>query len=575
VRVLRRLFPWRTTALLLLAIGAMGWLFQTIYTRDLGEPLTFIQAVYAVLNMIFFQLAYTDIPADANLTPFFVLVPIIGLSLFSLAGFNFLRVLRVFFVRRERGQRWQEALVSTYKGHILICGLGSIGYRVALHLAEFSQPVAGIELTQTELVDELIDADLPVILGDARNYDVLHKASVTQAAAAIVCTDQDMANIETAFHVRELNPQARIVLRIFDDEIAQSVGTGFNVDAVLSRSAIAAVTFAHAAAGIEVLENFRLDQRNYVLARVPLHEGSPLVGRTVDQVAQDRDVTVAFLCQGMQLVNEPEPDVLLQAGDDLYVFTASDRLAKLVHHRAQPPSGDQNEERRDHIIVCGLGHLGYRVVNILRGLDYAVTALEREASRLGQRLAKGDVSVRVADFRRRAILAEANVAHAQTIVICSNDDMLNLETGLRARELNPNIRVIMRTFEEELGRRLSHAFGIDAVYSTSALAAPAFVQAALGHHLAQAVTIGDERLALVRLTIERQSSLIDQTIQELNAKEELTVVLHARRDQIEIPPCPARRLQASDEVVLLVSRNQLQTLSQPDRRPNRGLSSPL
>jgi hypothetical protein len=187
----------------------MAWLFQVIYTRDLNEPLTYIQAVYAVLNMIFFQLAYTDLPPDPNLAPFFVLVPVIGLSLFSLAGFNILHVIRVFFVRRERGQRWQEALVSTYSEHAVVCGLGSIGYRVARHLVEFGQSVVGIELTYTELADELVDADVPVILGDVRSYDVLEKAGVARAAMVVVCTDRDMANIEAAFHVRELNPRTR------------------------------------------------------------------------------------------------------------------------------------------------------------------------------------------------------------------------------------------------------------------------------------------------------------------------------------------------------------------------------
>lgn len=568
LRVMRRLFPWRTTTAWLLAIGVMAWLFQIIYTRDLNEPLTYIQAVYAVLNMIFFQLAYTDVPPDPNLAPFFVLVPVIGLSLFSLAGFNILHVIRVFFVRRERGQRWQEALASTYDEHVVVCGLGSIGYRVTRHLIELGQPVVGIELTYTELTDELVDADVPVILGNVRSYDVLQKAGVARATTVVVCTDHDIANIEAAFHARELNPQARLILRIFEDEIAQSVEAGFEVDAVISRSAIAAVAFAYAAVGVDVLESFQLEDRNYVLARVPLHRGSPLVGCMVDEVTRDRDLTVVFLCQGKHLVNEPAPDTRLQTGDDLFLFTASERLTTLVPRSVQSATEDSDAEQSGHIIVCGLGHVGYRIANSLQALGYAVTALEREPGRLGQRLAEQGLAVQVTDFRRRAALAEAGIERAQAIVLCSDDDMLNLEIGLRARELNSNTRVVMRIFEEELGRRLSQAFGIDAVYSTSALAAPAFVQAALKLHLAQAVTIGDEELALARLTIEPGSGLVGQTIQELNAEEELTVVLHARHKQIDVPPCPEGRLRVGDEVVVLVSSARLRQLSQLNRSPS-------
>jgi Trk K+ transport system NAD-binding subunit len=572
LRVMRRVFPWRTTAALLLAIVAMACLFRAIYTRELDEPLSYVQAVYAVLNMIFFQLAYTDVPSDLDLAPFFVLVPVIGLSLFSLLGFNIFQVLRVFFVRRERGQHWQEALASTYSDHVVVCGLGSVGFRVALQLAELGQTVVGVELTRTELVQTLIDADLPVILGNICHHDVLAKAGVAQATTVVVCTNSDMDNIQAAFHVRELNPRARLVLRIFEDDIAQSVESGGEIDAVLSRSAIAALAFAHAAIGIDVLETFHLNDANYVLARVPLRKGSSLVGATVAEVEQDQDVTIAFLCRGRHLVNEPCPETRLQPDDDLFLFAASERLMALVHHVVPSVTGDANKGQERHIIVCGLGHVGYRVVNILQTWGYSVVALHRESSHLTQRLTEQDTCVHIADFRRGAVLDGAGILHAQAIVICSDDDMLNLETGLRARELNPDIRVVMRIFDEQLGRRLSRAFGIDAVFSTSALTVPAFVGAALKLHLAQTVTIGHEDWALTRLPIESTSGLIGQTIQQLNAEDELTVVLHARRDRLDVPPRPEAHLRAGDEVVVLVSPDRLRQLSQLNRSvaPARG-----
>jgi voltage-gated potassium channel len=162
-------------------------------------------------------------------------------------------------------------------------------------------------------------------------------------------------------------------------------------------------------------------------------------------------------------------------------------------------------------------------------------------------------------------LAKAGIEHAQALIVCSDDDMLNLETGLRARELKPDIRLVLRIFEEALGRRLSRVFGIYAVYSTSVLAAPAFVGAALKLHLAQLVSIGDKDWTLSRITIEPESRLIDRTIQELNDEDELTVVLHARRDGIDVPPNPENLLHVGDEAVILASSDQLRRLSQLNR----------
>jgi Trk K+ transport system NAD-binding subunit len=557
LRLMRYLFPWRTTAGLLLAVASIAWAFNLAYNSVVQESLTYVQAVYAVLNMIFLQLSYTDVPPDLVLAPFFVLVPPVGLALFSLLGFNVLGLIRVFFVRRERGQRWQEAFTSTLSRHVVVLGLGSIGYRVAGSLAEFGFPVVGVELNQSEFAKELMDADVPVIIGDVSTYDALEKAGVDRAETVVVCTNSDVANIEAAFHVREMNPQAHLVLRMFDQEIAQLIGPKFEVDAVLSRSAIAAVAFAHAAVGVEVLESFALEGQSYVFARVPLYRGSPLLGRTVGDVAQDQVVTVVFVCRDRRMLSEPPSSTSLEVGDQLFLFTASDRLMALVRHSFSGENHRDEIELKDHIIVCGLGHVGYRIADTLSALGYEVLALDREAGRLGERLAQQGLMVRTADFRRQTVLREAGIAYARALVACSGDDMLNIETGLRTRELNPDLRIVSRVFDQDFGRCLTEKFGVDVVYSTSALAAPTFIQAALKMRLAQEVAIGDQVLSLARLTIEPASSLIDQVIEQLNAQDDLTVMLHARCDQIDVPPCPESRLHVGDQIVILASRSRL------------------
>ena len=276
-------------------------------------------------------------------------------------------------------------------------------------------------------------------------------------------------------------------------------------------------------------------------------------------------MTIAFLCRAERWINEPAPEVCLQPGDDLYLFAADHQLTALVQLDLLGTAEDGAGAQREHVIVCGLGHVGYRIASILQDLGVEVTALDREKSRLAQRLASREGRAIIADFSRRTVLAEAGIELAQAIVVCSNDDMLNLETGLRARELKPEIRLVMRIFEDELGRRLGHTFDIDAVYSTSALAAPAFVGAALQLHLAQAVIIGDEKWVLTRFAIASESGLVGRTIQELNVEQELSVVLHASHDRLDIPPLPESQLRAGDEVVLLVSPDRLRQLSQRNR----------
>ncbi len=490
VQVFARLFPWWIATVMAVGLAITAQIYLLVYHRIYGPgSLTYVQALLLVIRIL--QLDH-DVPAPPPLDAFFVIVPLVGLPLILLLGVNVIDVLRVFFVRADRGQAWQAALASTIDDHILVCGLGRVGYRLANQLIAFQMPVVGINDVSSSLVDDLIDRGMPVILGDVRDEDVLMEAGMARARTVVICTDQDLANIETAFHVQTVNPGARVVLRFFEDEIVDAIRKSFDVDAVISRSALAAVNFAHAALGVEIIKTFQMGWQRYVLARVPLDEHSPLLERTLKEVGETEDITVVFLRREGCLQLEPPPDLVLQPGDDLFVFADSGRLNCLLRQGLLVKTWWGTKERP--VIVCGLGHTGYRVVLRLRDMSCPVIAVDFAPNRLARRLEEAGVSVHYADFRQRTALAEIGVEGAAALVACTEDDMTNLETVLRARELNPPIRLVLRLFEEGLGEHLHRTFDIHAVYSTSAIANPAFLSAALRMHVAQCVEVdGAER----------------------------------------------------------------------------------
>ena len=76
-------------------------------------------------------------------------------------------------------------------------------------------------------------------------------------------------------------------------------------------------------------------------------------------------------------------------------------------------------------------------------------------------------------------LREAGVERAAVIVLTGDDDLGNLNTALAASELNPAIRVVIRMFDQELGAHIPDLFPDAVALSSSALAAPGFVSAAI------------------------------------------------------------------------------------------------
>ncbi len=569
LRVFVRLFPWRIFAILVLGTGVLAYLFYHSYNGLAGdEELSYVQALFSIIKMVQFDY---DLPAPARVDPFLWLVPGLGLPFLLLFGVNILTVLQVFFVRAERGQMWQVALASTIEEHVLICGLGRVGYRLARQMLDLGIPVVGINDVPSPLVQALVEEGMPLIIGDARRPEVLKQAGVTRAATVIVATNRDLINIEAAFHVRELNPTARVVLRFFEDEFAPALQRSLGVDAVISRSAVAAVAFAHAVVGVEIAEAFSIMGQTYVLARVRIDDSSPLLGQAIARVAEEEGVTVVFHCRTEGLTIEPEFETLLEREDEIFIFAVADRMEPLIRKglfaRINAPLSGQPP-----VLVCGLGHTGYRVVSTLLELGQQVVALDLDPGRLAERLTAQGVRVIRGDFRQGSVLREAGIQRAAGLVACTSDDMTNLETALRARALNPEARLVIRFFEEELGERLRVSFGLNAVYSTSALANPAFLAAALEANIAQPVSVGERDFFLTRFTVQALSRLVDVTCGELDAEEGVIAVLHAHRGEIEIPPRPESRLGIGDEIVVLASRERLRDLSRRNHSLRRVLN---
>ena len=90
-----------------------------------------------------------------------------------------------------------------------------------------------------------------------------------------------------------------------------------------------------------------------------------------------------------------------------------------------------------------------------------------------------EIPVVTGDPRAEATLGDAGIAAATALVLTLEDDHANLDIALTAQDLNPSLRIVIRMFDAELGSHLRELFPDAVVLSSSALAAPAFVSAAL------------------------------------------------------------------------------------------------
>jgi Trk K+ transport system NAD-binding subunit len=135
------------------------------------------------------------------------------------------------------------------------------------------------------------------------------------------------------------------------------------------------------------------------------------------------------------------------------------------------------------MIVCGDDPLAHRLVEeLVRRYPVDVTVLLR-SKRLnhGPRIAElTGVRVIEAPQLDAAALTTAGVADADAVAIVYQDDVGNIHAALRAQELNPRVRLVIRMFNMRLGHGVRAMFRDCAVLSDASMAAPIFVAAALG-----------------------------------------------------------------------------------------------
>ena len=148
---------------------ALHWLYVDPQSGRLG--VTWARALHATLKMMFLETVLEFPERHVSMQLLFLLVPAIGLLL---AADGIVRFSVALFYRRERKEAWQVAVASTYSNHVVICGLGRIGYRVVRQLLRLGEDAIGIERNEEcPFLDEVRQMKVPVLVADARQRTVL------------------------------------------------------------------------------------------------------------------------------------------------------------------------------------------------------------------------------------------------------------------------------------------------------------------------------------------------------------------------------------------------------------------
>jgi voltage-gated potassium channel len=317
------LWEFRWPLLVFTTLVLVGGLVLHLYYD--GGRLPFAHACHAVFLMIFLE-SSVDFPSEWYLQPLFFLLPVIGLG--AVAD-SLVRLAYLLFTRKQNLPEWNRMLASLCRNHFVVIGVGKVGYQVIKQLLELRETVVAIEMSSSSpLLIELFDKGVPVISGNARMTPVLEQAGVRQARAIIITTSDDLTNLDAAITARDLNRDAKIVIRLFDETLATKVAGAFSMPTI-STSQVAAPAFIAAATGRKVYQAFQLAGQHVHFTDLTINPTGRLVGRTVGEIQSDKRINIVMQQGATGVHVNPDPEIVLEAGDTILVIAPMDALLYL------------------------------------------------------------------------------------------------------------------------------------------------------------------------------------------------------------------------------------------------------
>ena len=224
-----------------------------------------------------------------------------------------------------------------------------------------------------------------------------------------------------------------------------------------------------------------------------------------------------------------------------------------------------------HVVLVGLGSVGIQVLEGLLEHGQEVIVVERmEHNPYLSRARVLGVPVVLGDATLGQTLESVNLAAASGVAIVTSDDLTNIETGLAVRDRLgarwTEVPVVLRVFDRQLGHRLEQSFGFRHVWSTSAIAAPWFVGAALGLEVLFTFYVGSHPFLLARLRVSEGGGLDGLAMLDLPGQIRVVAIRRAKEpDRLEHPPRRDTRLEPGDDAFLAGPYGELLEVLRHDR----------
>ena len=274
---------------LVAAVGAVGY--------HLLSHLNWVDSFYMSITTLF-TVGFREMGDVNNATKLFTIFYLLaGLGIATYAVSNLTALIVEGDLQGYLRERRMEKRLAGIEGHIIVCGLGKMGFQAAWELKQAGVPFVIVEVDETKGRTNPRMQDEIILNGNALNEHVLEQAGVQRAKGLISALASDADNVLVVLMARQMNPSLPIVARnakLGTERQLKAAGANH----IVSPYEIGGRRMAGLLLNPDVMRFFDVvldqDQVELGMERILIHPGSKLVGLTLRE-ARLRDVTGALV----------------------------------------------------------------------------------------------------------------------------------------------------------------------------------------------------------------------------------------------------------------------------------------
>ncbi|MEL6249589.1 MAG: potassium channel protein [Cyanobacteria bacterium J06627_15] len=309
-----------------------------------------LEAVYMVVITVF-GVGYGEVrPIEgASMKAFTILVIIAGALSVAYIISGIVQAIAAGEIQKALDLRRMVQTIENLSGHIIVCGYGRMGQRLAQQLAAEQRPFVVLDNNPEKVARGQAQGYL-CYLGNAADEIDLGAVGIHRARAIATVLPDDAINVFVTLTARELNAELMILAR---GEVAATEKKLrlAGADHVVLPTSISALRMAHvltnpatedflAQLNSEANLNQLLADIDIQIRELPVDHQSGLVGKTISDIefkGRGTFIIVALRRSHGDIAIHPAREVVLNDGDAVLIMGHQDDMPKMIRRQINQP----------------------------------------------------------------------------------------------------------------------------------------------------------------------------------------------------------------------------------------------